>query len=88
MSCAAIVSRSGADRRRDSRTPAMTRAAADVDPDNGTPALRVAGAADDEDDVGRIGVDLRLHSSEGQGFDQRVLHDATQLERRGFEIVG
>ena len=48
----------------------------------------VAGAADDEHDVGRVGVDLRPHAARGQRLDDRVLHHSAQLQRRGFEIVG
>ena len=68
------------------RATAMTRAAAHVDAHHRTPRVRRPRAARDEHDVGRVGVDFGRHASRRQRLDDRVLDDATKLERRRFEV--
>ena len=86
ISCAAMVSRSGARPRGHARAAAMPRAAADVDAHDRPPRVGRAGAAHDEHDVGRIGVDVGGHASGRQRLDERVLDDAAELERRRLEV--
>jgi len=57
----------------------VPRAQPDVDPDDSPAALGYAGPSRHEDDVGRIGVDLRGHAARGERLHDRVLHYPTQL---------
>ena len=45
------------------------------------------GAPRDEDDVRRVGVDVRRHPARRERLHDRVLHDAAQLQRRRLEIL-
>ena len=64
----------------------MTAAAAHVDAHDGTPRVRRAHAAYDEHDLRRVAVDVGCDASRRQRLDERVLDDATKLERRRFEV--
>ena len=70
------------------RATSMTAAAADVDAHHGPAHVRRPGAADDEHDVGRVAVDVGCNAARRQRLDERVLDDASQLERRRLEVGG
>ena len=64
----------------------MPRTAADVDADDRALRPRQSRAADDEHDLGRVGVDLGRHAPRGQSLGDCVLDDPAKLKWRRFEI--
>ena len=68
------------------RATSMTRAAAHVDTNHCAPRVRRPRAAHDEHNVRRVAVDGGCDASRRQRLDERILDDATKLERRRFEV--
>ena len=68
---------------------AMPRSSSDVDAHHRAARI-VSGSRTphDEDDLGRFGIERRRDSSRRKRFNDRILHDASELERRSLEVPG